>query len=77
MCYSNFPAKFVINANTGIVTVFGDLDAENRSQYRIIVRAREDLGTFTTPDEVSLGNTDWTALHKLGCDMLARYVECN
>lgn len=48
-------AKFAINTNTGVVTVLGDLDAENRSLYSIQVRAREDLGVpASTPDVVSV-----------------------
>lgn len=41
--------------NTGVVTVAGDLDHEVRTQYRIVVRAREDLGVpASTPDTVQL-----------------------
>lgn len=47
-----YPAKFAINANTGIVTVLGDLDTENRSQYQIRVQAREDLGALATTSDV-------------------------
>ncbi len=48
-----FAANFAINTNTGVVTVLGDLDTENRSQYQIRVQARENLGVpVTVPDVV-------------------------
>lgn len=47
--------KFAINRETGVLTVVGDLDHEVRTQYRIHVQAREDLGVpVSTPDTVRM-----------------------
>ena len=46
-------AKFVIGSETGVLSVAGDLDHENRTQYRLRVQAREHLGApASTPDTV-------------------------
>ena len=49
--------NFAINSATGVLTVRGDLDHENITQYSIVVQAREDIGDrTTTPDTVCIYN---------------------
>ncbi len=53
VCLSS--AKFAINNETGVLSVAGDLDHENITQYHIRVQAREHLGVpASTPDTVRL-----------------------
>lgn len=64
-----FAGNFAINSATGVLTVAGDLDHENITQYTLDVQAREDIGDrTTTPDTVSCSLTGYCTHIMDGCD---------
>lgn len=45
--------EFAINADTGVMTVVGDLDQEDISMYTLTVQAENNMATGASPSTVS------------------------